>query len=265
MRFTDAIIDSFALLRKEPKFFLPKIFIAFLYSISMYLTANILVSFVDIIQTSTVYEAVLYAQSMLGTMWLLLIFSLFALILDALVNAMYPKLVEDFYSKKKISFIVALKSALGRAGVVLPSVFIALGISTAASIPFIFYLSFSIIAGDSFGMALSLLLILVAEFATTAVFYLVYPVSMLEKHNVQKTLRKSFSLCRADFSGISKASALQIILSIASFALAAASSNPAFLALFVVSRVLTALIATYIIVLNQVVYIEMEKGARNAS
>ena len=264
MRFIDALIDSFILLKKEPKLFIPKIFIAAFYGTLMLCLMSIFTPFLELLSTADIMEAALYAREIFSSLLVLFIISIFAIVVDVFVNAMYPKMVEDFYNKKRISFKEAAKSALGRSFTVMPSVFIALIIYLVVSLPFILYMTVALMANDVFGIMLSLVFLLIVEFAVTFIFYLLYPVSMLEKQGVFGTLGKSFFLGKKHFGNVSKATVLQMFLSLASLVLAAVAGDPAFFVLFIISRFLTALIATYIFVLNPVVYlgIKSEKNVR---
>lgn len=260
MHFIDAIVNSFSLLKKEPKLFIPKFFIAAVYGIMMLLTMNVMVSLTEFIFMGNLIQASVYAAEMLPFVMTLFIFSLFALLLDTFINSMYPKMVDDFYRKNKISFTDAVKSAFSRSLTVIPSIFVALFLFMLVSTPFILWLAFALVSNDIIGIILSGVLLIIASLTTTIIFYLIYPVSMLEKKGIVGTLEKSFSLSKSNFRDISKASVFQLLFALVSFALAAVSDKPEFLLLFIISRFLTALIATYIIVLNPVMYIEIRKS-----
>ena len=260
MHFIDAIVTSFSLLKKKPKLFLPKFLIAAVYGIMMLLTMDIMVSLIEFAFMENRSQAAIYAAEMFPFVMTLFIFSLFALLFDTFINSMYPKMVDDFYRKKKISFKDAVKSAFSRSLTVIPSIFVALLIFMLVSTPFILWMAFALVSNDIVGVILSALFLIIAELATTIIFYLIYPVSMLEKKGIFGTLGKSFSLSKSNFKDISKASVLQLLFSLVSFILAAVADKPEFLFLFIVSRFLTALIATYIIVLNPVMYMEIKKS-----
>ena len=264
MHFIDAIVTSFHLLKKEPKLFIPKFIIAALYGLIMLLTIDVMLSLTDFTLVQDPMQASLYATEMLPYVVILFIFSIFALVFDTFINSMYPTMVDDFYKKNKISFKDAVKSAFSRSLTVIPSIFAVLFIFIIVSLPFIIWMSISILSNDIIGIIISATLLLIAEIVTTIIFYLIYPISMLEKKGIWGTLGKSFSLSKANFKDISKASVFQMILSLASLILAAVADRPEFLFLFIVSRFLTALIATYIIVLNPVMYMEIKKSDSNA-
>jgi len=259
MHFIDAIVNSFNLLKKNPKLFLPKFLIAAVYGIMMLLTMDVMVSLTEFTFMGPPSQAALYAAEMLPVVSMLFIFSLFALLLDTFINSMYPKMVDDFYKKNKISFTDAVKSAFSRSLIVIPSIFVALLIFMLVSMPFIFWMAFALVSNDIVGIILSGILLIMAELVTTIIFYLIYPVSMLEQKGIFGTLGKSFSLSKSNFKDISQASVFQLLLSLVSLFLAAVADKPEFLLLFIVSRFLTALIATYIIVLNPVMYMAIKK------
>jgi len=259
MHFIDAIVNSFNLLKKNPKLFLPKFLIAAVYGIMMLLTMDVMVSLTEFTFMGPPSQAALYAAEMLPVVSMLFIFSLFALLLDTFINSMYPKMVDDFYKKNKISFTDAVKSAFSRSLIVIPSIFVALLIFMLVSMPFIFWMAFALVSNDIVGIILSEILLIMAELVTTIIFYLIYPVSMLEQKGIFGTLGKSFSLSKSNFKDISQASVFQLLLSLVSLFLAAVADKPEFLLLFIVSRFLTALIATYIIVLNPVMYMAIKK------
>ena len=267
MKFRTVLFDSFRLLGRSPKLFIPKIIISFLYGISMIFMAQILLQIAPIFQNgagiaslSSSPAGLQVLQSVVPPLLLLLVFAFAVMVLDIIVNAMYPFMVEGMFRGESISFRKALKLSLGKSLLVVPAVIFSLTVSLLITLPFIFLLSFSQLIGNNALAVVSVIFILAAAFITNIVFYLLYPVSTLERKGFFGVISRSVLLARKNIANVAKASVVQFIFSMVSFALAFFSENPQFLLLFIVFRIAVAVLATYVMVLNPVFYLEFERG-----
>ena len=258
-KFFTIISESFVLLEKEPKLFVPKILVAFLYSIPVIFLPSLAVA-----------SFAAPSPELFGSLMFWFVFSFASLIIDAVVSAMYPFLVKDFFEKKQISLKAALDSSLKKSSIVVPAALLVEILFVAfvilLSFPFVFF----VVTENMLGVAAIVLVALAVIFLLAVFFFLIYPVMSLEKNGVVSSIKRSFFLSRKNFSDASKAAAFSFVLSIASFAFSfavdffsgkgqIAGAAIAFL-LFVSIRFATALIATYQYVLSPVFYLEFVKG-----
>ena len=134
-KFFLALKDSFTTLLNQPNLFLPKLFIALLYSVQiLFLPGLTLQAF--------------YAPSieLLNTLIFWIVYLFAVLIIDILVNAMYPFLVKDFFAGKKISLQKAFKKSFKKSLVIVPTVMLVeilfLAVVVILSFPLIIYFVF---------------------------------------------------------------------------------------------------------------------------
>jgi len=255
--FAKILIDSFLLLKQQPKLFLPKILIAFLYGAAILALTAILSNMIAIgFGTSSFsLKQLEFARTQLLPLMLLLIYTLAVLVLDVIVNAMYPFLVESASKNQSLFLSSAFFSALKKTPIFLPAVFLVLAAFFITAFPLTVILS---LVGKNPLLLLASGFLL--SFIFTIAFYLLYPVSTLEKTSPLHALSRTLLLSKKNFSSVSKASLIQLAVTIVSYALAFAAANPAALALFILFRFLIAVLATYAMVLNPLIYLESEGG-----
>ncbi|MAG22312.1 MAG: hypothetical protein CL943_03340 [Candidatus Diapherotrites archaeon] len=250
--------ESFFLLLKEPKLFLPKIIVAFLYGFGMlaiaFLSLNTILPFVG----GEVDPAMASALSVqLPIVLGLLVYTILVLAIDVLVNAMYPVMVRDFKQGSRISFRSALSFASKKFLVIFPAILVA---DLAVSIPFALLSTILILTGNTFGLAISFALFLIVSFVLIVLFYVVYPVSVLKEKNFVSALLGSLKIGSKNMKQLSIPSLIPFSLSLINFGLAFLAENPAFLIAFLMLRFLIALVATYHMVLNPSVYFALQNG-----
>lgn len=255
MRFIEILREAFFIIKKEPKLFLPKFFIAFLFGIEMIAFAFLLQS-TPALEKFFLHAAGFSEQELIELIrifpyyLILLVYSFIVVIIDILINAMYPRMVKDFREGKKISFTSALESGLGAMKSLLP---IILGISLIFTLLILLISPFFQNLGFFFLVLIAVLLILF-YFALNVALYLIYPVSVLEKTGIIQTLKKSVLMAKYNLKNISLGSIFPMLLSFASFILSFYYYYPAFFALFVLLRFLVAMIYTYHMVLDPTIY-----------
>jgi len=260
-RFISVLAESFNLLLKKPKLFLPKIFISAVYGVSMLLVAQLYLQVYSIGPVGITQRAI-SPETLASLLFLVLInfiVLVFAFLLDILINGMYPSMVNDYFEKKEISFKTALDKSLKRFFVLLPITLLDVIVFTVISIPLSFALYFALQVNNIFLIIPILLIIGVMIFLTIIIFYFLYPVTMLEKEGIIRTVVHSFKSSYRNLGPVSKASLIPFFISLLNFALAFLQENLGFLILFIVMRFVVALISTYHYVLNPTVYLEYEK------
>src|SRR3989338_996268 len=135
MGFWSIFLDSLVLLKKQHKLFLPKMAIAFLYGFLMVLVINLLLLVLSLqpsIEAGIAIDPYMLCVILTGCLVVLILLAIVPL-LDVLTNAMYPTLVKEFWEKKKILFMDAIKPIKGK---LLRLFFSVLFIETILAIPF---------------------------------------------------------------------------------------------------------------------------------
>ena len=257
MRFVEILWEAFFIIKKEPKLFLPKLFIALLFGVEMLAFAFLWqlipnpFTALNILSPKTL-EQLHALRMLLPYYFILLIYSFAVLLLDILINAMYPSMVQDYKQRSTISFQNAFRHSIKRMHIVLP---IILATAFIAMLPLYFFLSFLSQSQDTVSFLIVLTCFLALYFALFVAFYLLYPVSVLEEKGPFSTVRRSLYLSRKNLRNISYASILPMALSLASFGLSFYVFCPFFLFLFIALRFLVAMIYTYHMVLDPSIYL----------
>ncbi len=262
-KFLKTLKDSIITLKKSPKLFLPKIFIAFLYTLPILGVSTLAIE--TLMLPEPRFELIGWAL-----FWLFYMF--IVMILDVLANAMYPFMVNDFYSNKPISFRSAFKDSLKKFFVVIPAVLLIEAVTMLIVFLIAIPLSLSLLLRNFLLAGFFFLLFIVILFILFAMFFLLYPVATLEKKNFLTSIIRSISLAKQNVADISKATAIVFFISFITFALAFLIdlfSGPEFLfhqivfwTIFISARLIVALLSTYQYVLNPVFYLEYVKGAK---
>jgi len=259
-RFTKTLADAFLTLKKCPKLFLPKLLIAFFYSLPMLALPGLTL---DVLADPVPDPEI--AVALIGWLGFILIVAL----VDIFINALYPVMVRQFYSKGRVSFVPAFGEAKNKFLVVLPSVLAVESLGFIAAFLLALPLAFFTVAGDAFLQGISVLAMLAVFFAMVVLFFMLYPVATLEQRGIIGTIKRTLSLSRKNFWDVAKASSVSFGISLVSFALAfgiklAGTANPAggivIFLLFVLVRFLTAVLSAYQYVLNPVFYMQYARG-----
>lgn len=256
MKILDLFRESFSMLAKQPKLFLPKLIIAALYGAGMLFIASLSIeTIVPLLsqEMNTVIARKLVSQLPLLVLFFFYTIAVFAL--DVLVNAMYPVMVKDFKGGKAISLKTALKSAAKKFKVIFPAMLVMLGIDLAITIPFSLASAAFILSRNTLGLIIAFIIFLAVSFAMIVLFYVVYPISVLKENNFVSAVVGSIRMGKRNAKQLSIPSLIPFTLSVVSFALA---FDPAFLIAFIALRFLMALVATYHMVLNPNIYLALE-------
>jgi len=261
MKLTKFLKEAMYLLLKEPKLFIPKIAVSLLYSIVMLLLSFLLVAHKDIIFLASSGGALSYGQLrdvsvLLFSLLFLLALSFIMLVIDILVNAMYPVLVNDFYSKRKLSLKRAFSVALKNSRRVVPTFFI---IILLLSLPTALLNSYALKARSLANSLIVALVTLSIYFGLLILFYFLYPAIMLNKRSLSRCFSENFILARKNIGIVTKASLIPFIASLISFVFAFVSAlEPLFVLLFLAYRTLIAIMFTYHMVLSPAIYLKVK-------
>ena len=250
MKFLEFLRDAFTVLLKQPKLFLPKLLVSAIYGVSLVLIAIWFKDYSFLLElgasgTLTLQESLL-VQDAMPFLLFFIFWSIFSLITDIFVNAMYPAMIKEFKKTKKVSFRTGFESVKSR----LSTVFITI---------LILFIPFIIIsmAVTSFTYSSFLMLAIALAFALlySFLFYYIYPVILLEKVSVLAGIKKSLRTSTKNKHLTLKASLFPFVISLFDIYLAFDIFNPVNFFLFVLTRLIIAVVATYHVVLNPVLYL----------
>ena len=259
--------ESLKLLYREPKIFVPRLITTALYTAVIIYIAGI---------TSQIAEATGYFQgdaasidpavvrALLGDLVIVLVSLLFLLLLDLISYAMYPALIREHSAGRPISLHGSLKEALGAWKILAVLGVMIILFALAGSI---FILPFQFIAlktGEVSFYLFAAFIVMVAALVLLILLFFVIPVGVIEKKGVLDAFRHGFALSFRHKKDLFAINLFFLILSTVTFALmvlaetqyqglAALSS----IILFILVRVIQAVIYTYICVVNPYFYIQV--------
>ncbi|MBI4210381.1 MAG: hypothetical protein HY544_02650 [Candidatus Diapherotrites archaeon] len=268
--FVGVLKDSLRIFLENPLLVVPKLVVAFLYSFAIVFVVKFMVDFFT--STDIAFRPIAASDyAALALALFVLVVDLAALVLDTIVNLMLPLLVVQLRDRKALDFRAAFRavsSDLWKSfvpiGLVL-AVFAAL--TSAWALVYVLLFGYVPDAGEPEILFLFGPWLLIA-LAVAFMFYMLFPVSAIERLPVGGSLRRAFTLSVSNWRGVSKALAVSVFLSGLSFAIALALNfiseehSLVFWAAFIIVRFLTAYIATYMYVLSPVFYLDCVKGAK---
>ncbi|MCR4336050.1 MAG: hypothetical protein NUV57_05980 [archaeon] len=251
-KFSGTLRDSYNIFLKEPKFILPKLIIALLNSVLILLVADLAIQ----VLAEPTTELLVTAIILFGA-------TIIVSLADIFVGAMYPFMVEQVKDKKKLDLSKAFESTVKKAGVIFPSIiaveFGFLVLTFIVSLP----LSFLIVSDDVYAVFFSgVYVILLLGFVF--LFYILYPLLAYGKGkiSIKDSLKKSIDFSLKNKEAVGKATLLSSLLSLLSVAIAFSieflpvdADISLFWIAFIIVRVLTAYVYSYLFVLNPVFYL----------
>jgi len=249
-RFADTLRDSIRIFAANPKFIVPKLIISILYSITLVFTAELAVDAL--------------AEPAIGALFplLALLAAVLAIsFLDIIAGAMYPFMVADVKSGRRVSLGSAFGSVMGNAGKILPPVILVeasiLAVIFIISVP----LSLLIVSESDYTLVFTAIYLAIVV-AVVFLFYSLYPVLAFEKVKFMDSFRRSIGISMGNRREVGKATIVSVALSSISFLLAFAieflpqsEGTLLFWAAFVIIRFLTAYVYAYLYVLSPVFYL----------
>jgi hypothetical protein len=271
MSFVRVLVDSFILLKRCPRFFIPKILVAFLF-LPIIILSTIYVINYNVFSPAIVAERTpTELTGMVLQLAFLLIYTFIVYFVDSfLVNPMYPVMVKQYYKDKKIDFRKAFVAIIRKFGTIFTSLLIFSVLLFAVMLPFIFLMVSALLLESEFLFYVSIGLAGLALFAMLLFFYLIYPVSSTEQLDFAKALKKTVTVSFKHKKDVLKALFISFIATGLSYIFSGQMvlTNPSsqlhltllFFALVILARFLVAVLATYQYVLNAVFYFGFEKG-----
>ncbi|MDD5162935.1 MAG: hypothetical protein PHD95_01880 [Candidatus ainarchaeum sp.] len=249
------LLESLVLLKSQPKLFLPKIIVAFLFGAALLLTAQLFLKgpLTQALSPNYNFCSELDCVTFIAETLLLLVFISIIIIIDIFTNAMYPAMVRDFFNKKKISFRSAFGSLKGKKIKIFLSIIL---IELLLWLPFVLLAEVLIFTNNKLFLYLFIVVFLVIYLALATIFYFAYPVLVIGENFFLKMFSEAFRMSHGKGSKIIVFSFLPFFISILSFLLAFLARDPGFLLLFILVRFLMALLQTYHMVLNPSIFLK---------
>ncbi|MBN1941352.1 MAG: hypothetical protein JW772_04180 [Candidatus Diapherotrites archaeon] len=263
------IRESFVLLGKKPKLFVPKILVALLYGMTMLFAAQFVMFYLPEIQeimsqfnvylesgaATSAYGGISVSNPLLFVVYDLgLIFLMFfTLAFDVFTNAMYPTMIKDYFSKKPISFSRAAGLLKGKILKILLTILI---IEVIFLVPLATLSVLLFFAGNYLVLFILMIIILLVILILSVVLYFVYPLLVFESVFFFSTIKRSWQLARAKAPKIVAASFIPFFISLFNIFLAFLAVNSlGFLLIFFLFRFLIAVTQTYHMVLNPSIFL----------
>jgi len=271
MSFVRVLLDSFRLLKMCPRFFIPKIVVSFLFFpiivlVAIYFIKLNMFSPVDLSTRSPVELTTTLMQLLFLLVYIILVY-----VIDSfMVNPMYPLLVEQYYKTQSINFRRAFIGVIQRFKVIFPSLIIFSIALFVVIIPVTLIAALARFMENELLFYLSLSAAVISIFAMLILFYLIYPVSSLEKIDLVKVLKQTVLSSLKHKGDVTLAVLVSLAISTLSLVIAGAivitnnTGQPLLtlllFLLLVATRFLIAIFAAYQYVLNAVFYLGFEKG-----
>ncbi len=270
MSFVKVLLNSFVLLKKYPKLIVPKILIAFFFLPIILLLPMYIINF-------NVFSPELLSQTdsleligLLIQLIFLLLFTFLVYFIDSfVVNPMYPFLVKQCYKCEQINFRKAFVSVVERFGTIFAALIVFSVLLFASMLPFMFILVTALLLQNDFLIYVSIIVAAISIFIMLILFYLIYPISSLEKFDFSKTIMHTVKSSLKHKKNVTEAVVISLLLSAMSYLLAfemVLNSGPGqivftlvLFSLLICARIFTSVFSTYQYVLNAVFYLHLEK------
>ncbi len=270
MSFVRILVDSFILLKKCPRFFIPKILVAFFFLPIIILLPTYIVHFNIFSPEALAERGNLELVGIMFQLLFLIIFTMVVYFIDSfLVNPMHPMLVSQYYKKRKINFRKAFIAVVRRFGTIFASLFIFSILLFASMLPFMFVMAAALLLHSDFLLYVSIIVAVISIFIMLILFYLIYPISSLERVNFVKAITETINTSLKHKKNVTEAVIVSLFISTLSYLLAfeMVLTSPEqtllllfFFSLLIATRFLIAIFTTYQCVLNAVFYLGLEKG-----
>jgi len=265
-RVIQTLKHAFIALKNNPVLFLPKIFLALLWSFFLLEVIRLFIELQEINSKISVYGTEELNAFTAKTFFLLGI-AIALFLIDTVVNATYPLMLKAFYEKRKPSFWNSLSHVLKSSPSIVLPVIAAFLISIAVIMPFVLLFVQSFASNNSLNQIVFAILLLAMVFIVSIATFFVYPIAVLEKKGFSSILQ-SIRSARKNLKPVSIGVLITYALSVGTAFLGVIADSSSLsgsllsissLTIFFGLRIITAVTATYSIALNPAIYFEYEK------
>ena len=249
--------NSFVVLKKEPKLFVPKIFLSLLWgAFLLYYTFFLK----ELLQENSLFQNTVSASLAQG--FLLKLFFLFGIfliifVIDSIINYAYPLMIQNYLNKKSFSIVLSVKLVLKDFFKVIIPIIFSFILMIIVLIPFVAVFVLFVFQKNFLFSTVMAVITFIATIILAVIFYFIYPVAVIEKKgliSVVNTVKKARKNLKEAFFGTFIFSIISLISAlIVSFAETDTISVIA-LIVFALLRIITAVLATYSMVLNPLLY-----------
>lgn len=246
--------DSFKLLLKEPKLFLPKTIIAILYGIAIYFQAQILLELTTILATGNPVNYIPRLNELLVIMVILLIYNIFIYVADIFATSLYPTMIKQLETGK-VSLREAIKNSKKHFFTMFISSTIPLILLTIITLPF----SFIVLLNQEMSLIINIFSVFVIGYVFVMLFYFLYPVVMIGKKNSLKSIKQTIQLSLLHKKKVFLLSSIPFFVTILKTITAFLAEDPAFLFIFIILVLLTGMVYTYHMVINPYFYLKIKE------
>ncbi|MBN2014613.1 MAG: hypothetical protein JW778_05490 [Candidatus Altiarchaeota archaeon] len=259
--------DSFNLLLKKPKIFLPNLFASSLYAFSELVLVKVSIDIMSMVQYSPVYPPMEDLRSSLLVFLGVLLFFPVIGVIDLVTYSMYPAIVADYNSGGVVSLRKAFRDALSAW-----RVWLALGVIFLFFAFFVFVLIgiFAVVAfvlNNLLILFIGAVLFIILVLLFMLVVFFVMPVGVIEKSGIVESFRESFSLGLKHPGEVVFLNVFILVVVIAAFlagnlmGVERISLEITLLAvvLFLLVRFIQSIIYTYVCVVNPYFYVRVSR------
>ena len=246
------------LLRKEPKAFVPRIVTTLLYTFYTLYSIGLAADF----YANQTNQAYLQENSL--KIVFLLLSALLIYLIDVVSYAMYPRIVEDHHKGRGISLRKALSSAAAAWRTVILVAALIYLVLLLVMLPTAFFQLLYLDSGNSAYILLSALVSVAILIVFAILAFFVIPISVIEGRGALESLKESVRLGIQHKSELLKVNVFYAILALATtilVAFAQLTNHLSYLAitLFIIVRLVQAVVYTYISVTNPYVYLHLKE------
>jgi hypothetical protein len=259
MNLLSILKESLLLLKKQPKAFIPKFITTGLYSFSTLWVAQLTVRAFEVLARGGSGAAGILAETPL-----LIVFATLLYFIDIVSYAMYPSIVKDYNENKPVSLKHALADALKAwsmivtLGLLIPLVAVVMAVVIIVTYVLAVQLSLNIL------FYAGILLALLFAFAFSMAVFFTIPVAVVEKKSMLASFWESINLSFKHKGDLFRMNAVFLLLILATLALSMLSDFKGLagvlsIAVFIVVRLLQAIVYTYLSVVNPYFYVQARK------
>jgi hypothetical protein len=247
------LAESLKILKSHPLLFAPKLIIALLYGVTTLLSVSVLNTILEIVGSSVTQLDYSSAQQLLFSALVLIVLTCFTYFLDIFFSGLYPVLVEQARSGR-VSFIRAFGDVRSKlfvlfsSGIVIWVLMFIISFAEAMVIQFFSFSQWAFIASFIVG------------FVFIFFFYFLYPIIAFKKFGVISSINSTIASSLSNKKRVFVYSLIPFVVSIIKFTLAFFSGNPYFLVVFWVLTIITGLVYTVHVVINQLLYSQVSKN-----
>lgn len=262
MNLISVLKESIILIRQQPKVFIPKLITTALYSFYALWATRLMLKVYSLSSAIPTEEV----SSLLSETLLLFLFVIILYFVDLISYAMYPSIVSAYRKQKPVKLTTALMDALSVWNVILLlgvlilvflfAVLLVVGLTQFIALEF----SMPILVG----IAISLVLLLVMLFSILVFF--VIPVAVVEKKGLLSSFHESISLGFKHKNELFKVNIMFLVLASVTLLIGMVSEFKGFvafmaIAVFVLIRLIQAVVYTYMCVVNPYLYLRIKEQA----